>query len=214
MSQTKQLECPSCRASGSHTMEKRVCVAQSPELKDDILSGSYFEWVCPQCGKHFFIDDVFLYNDEIGKFMVYLVPGYDEATLNVPTVLKTDNHYDTVHSILRVCAGFVDFAEKIRILEAGLSDRIVEAIKSIYASVHQDTWQEDVYNILFEGIGENGELDFDVFLEKDDFSFGIPRDVYDKTFSDFSFLCDQKEGDAFFLIDQSWLNKKLGEGNG
>ena len=104
----------------------------------------------------------------------------------------------------------MDFAEKIRILEAGLDDRVIEAVKAIYASVHRDTWIEDVYNIIFEGIGDGGELNFDVFLEKDDFSFGVPREIYEKTLQDFSFLRDQKEGEAFFLIDQNWLNSKLG----
>jgi hypothetical protein len=191
-------------------MEKRVCVSNIPQIKEDIISGSYFEWVCPKCAKHFFVDDVFLYNDDENKFMVYLVPGYDEQTLPVPTLLKTDSDYDTIHSTLRLTASFIDFAEKIKILEAGLNDRIVEAIKALYASVHSETWGETVYNILFEGVGEDGALNFDVFLEKDDFSFGVPRDVYDKTLSDFSFLCDQKEGEAFLLIDQNWLNNKLG----
>lgn len=210
MSQKKQFECPECQTSGQHVMEKRVCVSKTPQLKEDILSGAYFEWVCPGCGKHFFVDDVFLYNDDEKKFMVYLVPGYDEQTLPVPTLLKTDSDYDTACSTLRVTASFIDFAEKIKILEADLNDRIIEAIKALYASVHSDTWCETVYNILFEGVGENGELNFDVFLEKDDFSFGVPRDVYDKTLSDFSFLCDQKEGETFLLIDQNWLNSKLG----
>lgn len=210
MSQTKQFECPECQTSGEHTMEKRICVSKMPQLKEDIISGTYFEWVCPGCAKHFFVDDVFLYNDDENKFMVYLVPGYDEQTLPVPTLLKTDKDYDTAHSTLRVTTSFIDFAEKIKILEAGLNDRIIEAIKALYASVHSETWGETVYNILFEGVGEDGELNFDVFLEKDDFSFGVPRDVYDKTLSDFSFLCEQNEGDAFLLIDQNWLNSTLG----
>lgn len=210
MSQTKQFECPECQTSGQHTMEKRVCISKTPQLKEDILSGSYFEWVCPGCAKRFFMDDVFLYNDDENKFMVYLVPGYDEETLPVPTLLKTDSQYDTSSSTLRVTASFIDFTEKIRVLEAGLNDRIVEAIKALYASVHSDTWGEPVYNILFEGVGENGELNFDVFLEKDDFSFGVPREVYDKTLNDFSFLCDQEEGKEFALINQNWLNRKLG----
>lgn len=210
MSQTKQFECPECQTPGQHTMEKRISITKHPHLKDDILSGSYFEWVCPGCARRFFVDDVFLYNDDAHKFMVYLVPGYDEDTLPIPTLIKTDEDYDTQNSILRVTAGFVDFAEKIRILEAGLDDRVIEAVKAIYASVHRDTWIEDVYNIIFEGIGDGGELNFDVFLEKDDFSFGVPREIYEKTLQDFSFLREQKEGEAFLLIDQNWLNSKLG----
>ncbi len=213
MSQTMKFECPECQTSGEHTMQKRICISKTPQLKDAILNGTYFEWVCPGCAKHFFMDDVFLYSDDENKFMVYLVPGYEKETLPVPTLLKTDSDYDTEHSTLRVTAGFIDFAEKIRILEAGLNDCIVEAIKALYASVHSDTWGETVYNILFENIGDNGALHFNVFLEQDDFAFDVPRDVYDKTLSDFSFLCDQKDGEAFLLIDQNWLSTRLGSAN-
>ena len=115
MSQTMKFECPECQTFGEHTMQKRVRISKTPQLKDAILNGTYFEWVCPGCAKHFFMDDVFLYSDDENKFMVYLVPGYEKETLPVPTLLKTDSDYDTEHSTLRVTAGFIDFAEKIRI---------------------------------------------------------------------------------------------------
>lgn len=204
-----QFECPACQTSGEHTLEKHVCISQRPEIKDDILSGSYFEWSCPGCGKRFFIDDVFLYCDSANKFMVYLVPGFDEETLPVPTDVK--NAYDTAASRLRVTASFIDFTEKIRILDAGLDDRVIEAIKAIYASVHSSTCGQRVHNILFEGIGETDELNFDVFLENSDFSMGVPKPIYEKTLHDFAFLTTVQPDEAFTLIDQNWLNKTLGQ---
>jgi predicted RNA-binding Zn-ribbon protein involved in translation (DUF1610 family) len=92
------VKCPGCGAAGTREMQSRVCIGKQPGMKDEILSGSYFEWKCPECGKRFFVDDVLLYNDGEKKFMVYYVPGFDKDSLKIPTVVKTDGNYDTEHS--------------------------------------------------------------------------------------------------------------------
>jgi hypothetical protein len=203
-------KCPGCGADGTKDREKRICVSRAPELKEEILSGSFFEWECPSCGKQFFIDDVFLYNDDNNKFMVYLVPGYNEVKLDIPTVIKTDERYDTDNSVLRVAASFVDFVEKIRILEERLDDRAIEAIKAVYSAVYSETNGEKVYNMIFEDY-ENEALSFAVFLEDDDFSVDIPAAAYEQTKKDFSSLFKEPKEKVFLRIDQSWLKEVLSD---
>lgn len=202
------LKCPGCGAEGTRDTKKRVCVSEAPELKEEILSGSFFEWKCPSCGKQFFIDDVFLYNDDDNKFMVYLVPGFSEESLQVPTIIKTDEKYDTDNSVLRVAAGFVDFVEKIRILEERLDDRAIEAVKAVYSAVYSETNGEKVYNMIFEDL-ENEALSFAVFLEDDDFIVDIPAAAYEQTKKDFSSLFKDPKEKVFLRIDQNWLKGVL-----
>lgn len=204
------LKCPGCGADGQRNMTKRVCVSKAPELKEEILSGSFFEWKCPSCGRQFFIDDVFLYNDSDKKFMVYFVPGYGEASLKIPTAVKTDEQYDTDNSVLRVAAGFVDFVEKIRILEEGLDDRAIEAIKAVYSAAYAETNGEKIYNMIFED-HENEALNFAVFLEDEDFTVDIPAAAYEQTKKDFSSLFKEPEEKVFLRIDQDWLKEVLSE---
>lgn len=203
MSKT-DFKCPGCGAEGTRDTLKRVCVAKTPELKEEILSGSYFEWMCPSCEKRFFIDDVFLYNDDEHKFMVYLVPGHSEGSLKIPTVIKTDENYDTDGSVLRVAASFVDFVEKIHVLEHSLDDRAIEAIKAIYSAAYAEASGEKIYNMIFEGV-ENESLSFAVFLEDEDFIVDIPIEAYEQTKKDFSSLFNEPEEKVFLRIDQDWL---------
>lgn len=203
-------KCPGCGADGTRNMVKQICVSKAPELKEEILNGSFFEWKCPSCGGQFFIDDVFLYNDDEKKFMVYLVPGYNAISLKIPTAIKTDEEYDTENSVLRVAASFVDFVEKIRVLEERLDDRAIEAIKAVYSAAYFETNGEKVYNMIFEDL-ENDALSFAVFLEEDDFNVDIPDAAYEQTKKDFSSLFKEPKEKVFLRIDQDWLTEVLSE---
>jgi hypothetical protein len=207
------IKCPGCGAEGARNAVKRICVSKAPELKEDILCGSFFEWKCPSCGKQFFIDDVFLYNDDEKKFMVYLVPGYSGESFKIPTLIKTDEQYDTDNSVLRVASGFVDFVEKIRVLEERLDDRAIEAIKAVYSAAYFETNGEKVYNMIFEDV-ENEALNFAVFLEDEDFIVDIPAEAYEQTKKDFSSLFKEPKEKAFLRIDQNWLAGVLSRKDG
>lgn len=212
MSKIKHLECPNCKTKDTYETEKRVCITAQPELKDKILTGSYFEWECPDCHKRFFIDDVFLYNDDAKKFMVYLVPGYSESILKVPTLLKTKKEYDTEQSVLRVTESFVDFVEKVRILEAGLDDRVIEALK-VYSGITFKNSGNSIRNMLFEEINTEDNLRFAVFLEDNDVTIDIPIEAYEQAKRDSLKLFDEPEERAFLMIDQKWLTEQLGSVN-
>ncbi len=203
--------CPGCGQPGSRESHKRVCISKRPELKEDIVSGTFFEWECPACGKRFFIDDVFLYNDDGRKFMVYYVPGFKKDALEVPTAIKADEDYDTQHSVLRVASTFIDFVEKIRIFEERLDDRAIEAIKAVYAAAYRKACGASIYNMIFEETAESGALCFAVFLQDEDFSVEIPDEAYRQTRSDFSSLFSEPGEKAFLRIDQDWLAGVLGQ---
>lgn len=207
----KKLTCPGCGAAGFLSSKSRICISEGHELREEVLSGSYFEWECPSCGKRYFYDDVFLYNDDIKRFMVYYVPGFDGQSFDVPTALKTDDAYDTKSSVLRVAADFVSFIEKIRILEEGLDDRAIEAIKTVYSSVHSESGGDKIYDMIFDETGESGTLCFSVFLEDEDFAVDIPRAAYEQTVRDFSSLFCEPDEKRFLRIDQKWLKETLGQ---
>lgn len=200
-----KLECPNCSAKGEKEIAKRICVSQHPELKEDILNGSFFEWECPNCKDRFFIEDVFLYNDDENKFMIYLISGYDERFQEVPTLLKTKKEYDTDNSILRVTSSFIEFVEKIRILQAGLDDRVIETVKAVYSQVYYQSHKENVYNMIFERVDENNNLVFAVILQESEFAAEIPIEAYEQTKTDFTPLYTDVKDDAFVMIDQTWL---------
>ncbi len=206
---TTELHCPSCNAQGTKAIQSRICICDNTESKQDILTGSFFEWECPECSSRFFIKNPFLYNDSENKFMVYYIPDYTEASHKVPTIIKTKKEYDTQNSTLRIAINYVDFVEKIRILESGLDDRVIETVKLLYSKLTQQETDESVYSMVFESVSAKGDLRFAVFLGEKDFEAAVPYAVYEKTRADFAHLFSDESHEAFTVIDQHWVSEKL-----
>ncbi len=199
------IECPACHASGTHKIPAMADISSDTTLKNQLLDGTFFEWTCPGCSRRFFVDEVFLCCNSDRGYCIYLVPGYKESELSIPTIYKSK-----CVGMLRVTDSFVAFAEKLRIFEAGLSDRIIEAMKAVYATVCQQTSQQTVYNMLFEEIRPDG-LGFTVLLENEDISVEIPTEAYEHAMADFDELLPQDGCDVFLKVDQQWLARALNE---
>ena len=200
------IECPACHASGKHQIPAMADITSDTNLKNRLLDGTFFEWTCPGCSRRFFVDEVFLCCNSDRGYCIYLVPGYKEFELPIPTIYKSK-----CTGTLRVTDSFVAFAEKLRIFEAGLSDRIIEAMKAVYATVCQQTSEKTVYNMLFEEIRPDGQLGFTVLLENEDISAEIPAEAYDHAMADFDELLPLNGCDVFLKVDQKWLAHALNE---
>jgi predicted RNA-binding Zn-ribbon protein involved in translation (DUF1610 family) len=207
----KRFECPNCAAPGVVQIDSIVRLSENPQTRDRVLCGVYFEWICPQCGGQFLIDDVFLYYDDIRQFMIYYVPGYKEASLPVPTLIRAKDGFDSEHSTLRVTARFLDLAEKIRIFEAGLDDRLVEAVK-MYCSINIAKTGDAADDILFEEKDEDDTLFFSVYRNGECIGLPVPMEGYWRVQSDLAPLFDSPPKEAFIMIDQHWLADVLGRG--
>lgn len=200
------IECPACHTSGTHNIPAMADISVNPTLKDSLLNGSFFEWICPGCSRRFFVNEVFLCCNSERGYCVYLVPGFKEDTLPVPTVYKA-----VCNGTLRVTASFVDFTEKLRIFEAGFSDNVIEAMKAVYATVCQQTGQSTVYNMIFDAVQPDGKLGFTVLLEDEDISVNIPPEAYEHAMEDFEKLLSKDSGKVFLKVDQQWLANALNE---
>ncbi len=208
---SQELTCPSCAAVGSREIQKRICIRNHMHSKPDILSGSFFEWECPGCKERFFITSPFLYNDSAHQFMVYYIPDFSEREYPIPTLFKTKKEYDTQASTLRIAANYVDFIEKIRIFEAGLSDRVIETVKMLYSKLTLQETNELVYSMVFEHQDDERNLHFAVFLENNDFETVVPLAAYEKTISDFAQLFTKEANDKFVVVDRQWVIDKLSQ---
>lgn len=206
---TLNIECPKCGKQDEKKTLSHIKLSNNPEAREQILDGSFFKWECPECKESFFMQTPFLYSDDENRFMVYFIPGFKERSYKIPTVIKTQNDYDTSSSVLRIAANFVEFVEKIRILEAGLDDRVVESVKLLYSNMHTQDKDEKVYNMVFESCEDNGDMHFGVYLENRDFEAVLPQSVYDLAIIDISPMFGDDPGDEFIVIDQIWLSQVL-----
>ncbi len=200
------IECPACHETGTHKIPAIADISADPKLRNSLLDGTFFEWTCPGCSRRFFVDQVFLCCNSESEYCVYLVPGHKEASLPIPTVYKSK-----CTGTLRVTDTYVDFAEKLRIFDAKLDDRVIEAMKAVYATVCQQTGQDTVYNMIFEEIRPDGKLGFTVLLKDDDVSIDIPAEAYAHAKADFDELLPKGSADVFLKVSQQWLARALNE---
>lgn len=136
--------CRNC--SNTHKVEfvSSVNTHQSPELKEEVMSGRYFTWECPHCGCRNIINKPFLYHDPEQKLMMLLT--------DLP--LRSEDLPEGYQGRLVKSVG--DLMEKIKIFEAGLDDVVMEICK--YITLQE--LQKDVVLKFYSIDGADSEITF------------------------------------------------------
>lgn len=117
--QALKVICKKCGNSHDFEFTQSVNVAESPELKDKILSGEFFTWTCVECGTKNLINYPFLYHDSDSSLMI----------LETSTNIKSEGLPEGYTG--RIVRSFGDLIEKIKIFDSGLDDIIIEMCKFI-----------------------------------------------------------------------------------
>ena len=101
----KEITCPACGEKADAKMWASVNVTLDQELRESVLDESLFTWTCPQCGHEALLSYPCLYHDMANKFMIYLVPGAKQESLNDA---EAENRYPELGGVqaLLLCAGY------------------------------------------------------------------------------------------------------------
>ena len=51
LTRNKVVHCPQCRQTSEFTIWDSINVFLDPEMRDELMKGNVFRWVCPHCGK-------------------------------------------------------------------------------------------------------------------------------------------------------------------
>ena len=125
----KPLTCPSCGYHGEYKMYDSVNVTLEPKLREKVLSGTIFDWVCPHCGESISIRYNMLYHDMDRGFQVYYSPRHSSETNKMMNNLLT--RYRGMRCLCRTVETLNDLREKIYIFEEGLNDIAIELLKLV-----------------------------------------------------------------------------------
>jgi len=158
----------------------------NPELKEQILDGSFGEVKCPKCGATCNLVYNFLYHDMKDKYLICVGTDYTDTMREFG---KPEGYK------LRYVAGIQHLVDKIHIFDAGLDDVIMELTKQ---------WMRDKEGIdgeLFFVETQDDEL---VFAWPDEMKgLGVSKKLYDdckESIVDLGF----READTFFKIDMEY----------
>ncbi len=183
--------CNKCGKSFESGLARSVNVSRNPELKQQILDGTFFLSACPYCGQVNLDDGEFLYNDPSERVLIVM----SKIAMSSPGLEG--------YTCRRVCS-VGEMIEKIKIFDAGLSDVAIEICKFV-------TMQElgrDVSLKFYKMEGTDGELTF-AYPEKGQMQMlEIGQNVYADALGILSRNPElENEAGGLVKIDQEWLSR-------
>ena len=173
------ITCPLCETKGDFTLWESINVDLDPEMRDIVQSDKLFWWTCPNCGEVFSVPYSTLYHDMKRKFMVLFEPERKTNALGV------DSKYGLKDYIYRFSCGKEDFMDKIRQLESGLDDKVLEVIKMLLMREHCPSDMSEKTIVRFEGLkkddtGKMTDLSFRFCDQGKEVSIEVNSVFYDK----------------------------------
>ena len=131
--ENNKIRCPECGKEINVYVKEFVDVATNPEYKEQILNGTFFLAVCPECGSETLMEYPIMYIDSEKKLNIYMAPEHDDDLLKQLNSLEIPYGEEEKDAIFRVTSGGDELLEKILIAEGGRDDRIIELYKLIIA---------------------------------------------------------------------------------
>jgi hypothetical protein len=164
----KPITCPKCKYSGEFKMYDSVNVSLDPDLRDEVLNGHIFEWVCPQCGEILSIRYDILYHDMDKEFQIYYSPTNCIGINKMINDMLTK--YPGMRKLCRTVESLNALREKIYIFENGFNDIVIELAKILIKFDKQNNVPETC-ELRFERFiptekdSSKGQLVFRQFIE-------------------------------------------------
>ncbi|MBX3158926.1 MAG: CpXC domain-containing protein [Deltaproteobacteria bacterium] len=124
ISGTLRVRCPACGVEQDARLVQSIDAQKDPEAVRQLLAGELNLLACA-CGKRTRLAARLLYTDASASFAVQACPGGEEAMAAGAAAFRTSGATGT-HRLVPSQDALV---EKVRILEAGLDDRVVEVAK-------------------------------------------------------------------------------------
>lgn len=143
---TRMFTCPKCSKEYEVSTWDSINVQLDPDLLETLYHNEIFKFECPHCHEVYQIAYPCLYHNPEQKFIVWLVDEKISEDLKknplVPYEAKGNYTY-------RYCKKIMEFVEKIRILEDGLDDRIIEMAKMFCEKQLIDSQQAKAEEIAY-----------------------------------------------------------------
>lgn len=121
--------CTTCGHSFEVSYGRSYKSTDIPSIKEKILSNKLFKYPCPQCKDVFDIEHEFTYHDPERKYIIWLQLPYEGKTpfqtlppYKMFEIAPKEYKYRIVNTR-------EDLAEKIKIFDANLDDKVIETIK-------------------------------------------------------------------------------------
>ena len=210
-----QVTCTKCNKIQKVKVWDSINVNLDAEQKENIMSGKLFQFICDECGFTTRVEYPCLYHDMDKNLMIYCIPNFSGDTKILDKMLnklKSDSLENSMKNYeFRVVKDTNKLAEKIKIFDEELDDRVIEIIKIINRSFFLKKYPEkEIEEILFNKNSEGSYVA--QFLIKDGTVAFMPisEEMIDVILEKHKeLLKEEKKEKGFVLIDEVWAYNKI-----
>ena len=133
VSGTVRIRCPACKREQEAALVQSINTRQQPELRERLLSGDLNVLAC-ECGARTPLSATLLYHDPDRDYYCQACPGGEPAMREGEAAFAVIGAVGT----RRLVPSQNALVEKVKILEAGLDDRVVEVLKVLLLAPTQN----------------------------------------------------------------------------
>lgn len=156
LSRKVHFPCPKCNTTMDATVWDSVNTGLMQDLPKRIISGEFFDHVCPTCGFVCHMEYPLLYHDMEKNIMIWVVYKDEDYHDRVQEIRNADLAKGYLSRIVHTVD---ELREKVCILEAGYDDRVVEIYKYLQLSHYQQIEPHlNVEKVFFVYEGERSEM--------------------------------------------------------
>ena len=210
------VQCKHCQHTIETELWETINTATDPELKAAVRDRTAFLFECPECSEKSYLDYGFLYHQPEDRILIQYATD-DDTIRNMLACLKAPKEnnprapFMDAEYIIRLVRSQDRLTEKLRILDDGLDDRIMEIYKALallnYDSEHPDKNNTEVYYFH----AADGSHQLQVFIDKKyECSSLFNQKMYQNLVQQFSPKLPPIRKD-WPLIDEKWAMHLLTE---
>ncbi len=207
------IQCPECGHEQEISIIASVNVTVDPDMREKVLSGDIFLFVCEQCGFSGFAGFPFIYEDKetAGGFLIYLEPECEDREVGVDGDVADQVLLQNI--TMRLVTTINELKEKIFIFEAGLDDRVVELFKALaFSKMRADNAGQVPDELRFTKVDTVDDVEVIIFAAfRDEEYLGaleLPFSLYQSCLVTGSPIWDTPVRECA-AIDQIWIAERL-----
>ena len=151
----KEIICPQCGESQKYRLYASINAQENPELKQQVLEETLFDWRCDRCNYFAAMAYPFLYSDPEKRYVICVTPAGNGRALEPTAAVKDFTK--------RIVKNLPELKEKILMLDAGYDDIAIELVKNALCGIIKNTYQVNRVHAYFSRVDQE-EMVFAIFL--------------------------------------------------
>ena len=200
----EKITCPKCGKVHEFTAWDSVNTQLDPEFKEKARNGELFRFVCPDCSAEVNVMYQCLYHQMEDDVMIYFIPNgpVDEAVRVFKRPMPEGFPQVDMNITKRVVTTLNDFKEKLKILDEGLDDRVIEIMKfALRGAMSVREPDRQITNMYLDKAPDIGRYFYVIIKDGEPAALQYDQRLYDQVANDFKAIFD---ADKEVIIDQNW----------